>query len=762
MNKKIEKNLGFLGEEFQYRLVKQFMEDVKFFAEINTVVDQNMFTDFNLKLYVSTLKDLYNRNQLLPSYETIEIQMKAVNGSNEIDSEIIEETIKRVKNTTIEASDIVRDNAIKFFKQQNLLKIINEAYRDVTTGNLDKLDSFEEKFRDAFSVGHRHDMGEKVYDDLEELLSPDYRKAVPTGLELIDGYLEGGLGKGELGIIIGPSGFGKALSVNELVATPNGYVKNGTLKVNDIVIGKNGKPIKVNGVYPQGMRNAYKITFTDDISVVCDIEHIWHVNHLKKKDNDGNLLYENKTLKEILKHPLYSNPYTNIDYDDKRFNFSIPIADPIHFPEREINTNPYDYGVKISEKRLSFFRDKRINNEYLYNSIDNRILLLNGLMDVGGSVDENGKAKYFFENKTLGEDFRQLILSLGGFATIQSGEHVYGEKKSFVIFQLTDNSIPIFKNKDMQSRVVYKEEKFRYIERIEQIEDEEMLCIKVDAEDELYLTRDYIVTHNTTLSTSMAQHASITKSSTNNDEGFKVLQIFFEDKYKQIKRKHVAKITNIEARNLSKPEFIDEVREKLRHSEDRDLISKNLMLKKFPTGETNVPMIKQYVNKLIIGGFKPDLIIVDYFECLAPTHSSSTTNEWKTENRTMRELESMASDLDVALWLTTQGTKDSLSGKIVTLDKAGGSVGKIQIGHIILSISRMMGDISNNMAKIAILKNRAGISDIFLDNVDFNNGTCVISTDRAIQFEDPNMFYDNLTETKENNMTNTMKNLMSK
>ena len=89
----------------------------------------------------------------------------------------------------------------------------------------------------------------------------------------------------------------------------------------------------------------------------------------------------------------------------------------------------------------------------------------------------------------------------------------------------------------------------------------------------------------------------------------------------------------------------------------------------------------------------------------------------------------------MALWIPTQGTKDSVNLELVTMDKAGGSYKKIQIAHIVVSIARTMEDIERNKATIALLKNRAGKSGKVFNNVEFNNGTCRISTDNVDEFD---------------------------
>jgi hypothetical protein len=73
--------------------------------------------------------------------------------------------------------------------------------------------------------------------------------------------------------------------------------------------------------------------------------------------------------------------------------------------------------------------------------------------------------------------------------------------------------------------------------------------------------------------------------------------------------------------------------------------------------------------------------------------------------------------------------------ELVTMDKAGGSFKKIQIAHIVISIARTMEDIEKSKATIALLKNRAGKSGKVFNNVEFNNGTCRISTDNVDEYE---------------------------
>ena len=114
----------------------------------------------------------------------------------------------------------------------------------------------------------------------------------------------------------------------------------------------------------------------------------------------------------------------------------------------------------------------------------------------------------------------------------------------------------------------------------------------------------------------------------------------------------------------------------------------------------------------------------------------------------MRKFESMAAEMNIAIWIPTQGTRDSVNMELVTMDKAGGSFKKIQIAHIVISIARTMEDIEANKATIALLKNRAGKSGKVYNNVEFNNGTCRISTDNVDEFENMIAYNKNSMEER--------------
>ena len=217
-----------------------------------------------------------------------------------------------------------------------------------------------------------------------------------------------------------------------------------------------------------------------------------------------------------------------------------------------------------------------------------------------------------------------------------------------------------------------------------------------------------------------------------------MLQIYFEDDDVDIARKHFSKITQIEARNLTRDRTqIAEIRETLDNYPGKDMIKKNLRLKPFLAHTKSATDIGIFIKRLINTGWKPDLVIIDYFECLlAEKTGYSTDSEWKRQGDTIRKIENLAKELDVAIWVPTQGNKDSItSPDVVTMNQAGGSIIKVQAAHVVISIARSLEDIDNSRATLAVLKNRSGKSGTVFHNIRFDNGTSTISCDEVEEFD---------------------------
>ena len=203
-----------------------------------------------------------------------------------------------------------------------------------------------------------------------------------------------------------------------------------------------------------------------------------------------------------------------------------------------------------------------------------------------------------------------------------------------------------------------------------------------------------------------------------------VLQIFFEDNRDNIRRKHFTIWTNVEPDD--QPEYAEEVKEKVLEAQAN---SKGILrMIKMSSDEATISKIKSKIRKLISEGFKPDMLVLDYVDCVS-SDKSIDGEEWKGEGSVMRSLESMTTEFDMAIWTATQGSRDSISSEIVTSDQMGGSIKKAQIAHVIISIAKTLEQKEHNLATLSLLKSRIGQDGIIFQNCKFDNKMLIIDTD---------------------------------
>jgi replicative DNA helicase len=206
--------------------------------------------------------------------------------------------------------------------------------------------------------------------------------------------------------------------------------------------------------------------------------------------------------------------------------------------------------------------------------------------------------------------------------------------------------------------------------------------------------------------------------------GFNVLQIFFEDNPSNIKRKHYTIWTGVAPDD--QVENPKEIMEKVKEAQERS--KGGLKLLKLPSDSVTISEIKSKVRKMVSDGFKIDLLVIDYVDCISPERSAFG-EEWKGEGSIMRALESMTNEFDIGIWTATQGNRGSISSEVVTADQMGGSIKKAQIGHIILSIGKTLEQKEHNLATLTLVKSRIGKDGVVFQNCKFNNEYLEIDTE---------------------------------
>ena len=199
-------------------------------------------------------------------------------------------------------------------------------------------------------------------------------------------------------------------------------------------------------------------------------------------------------------------------------------------------------------------------------------------------------------------------------------------------------------------------------------------------------------------------------------DGKNVLQIFFEDNPKVIQRKHLSCWSGYDLNSLSlhQEEIMGMV-------EDMNSDTNNgvLKLKKFSSDGTTIPIIRQYIRKLIAQGFRPDIVLLDYIDCVEPSRKFDDVNAG--EGSVMRQFETLLSELDMAGWTAVQGNRSSIKAEVVEADQMGGSIKKGQIGHFIVSIAKSLDQKEAGTATMAILKSRFGKDGVIFTDIRFDN-----------------------------------------
>jgi phosphate starvation-inducible protein PhoH and related proteins len=395
-----------------------------------------------------------------------------------------------------------------------------------------------------------------LFDALHDMLEP----------ERVAQHLERGV------IEIAPLAFmrGRAQPVDRPVFTPEGPRPIGSLRVGDLVIGSDGRPTPVLGVYPQGRRPVFRVRAQDGASTLACAEHLWFVTTPddRKHGKPGRVLQTHEMVGHLRRN--------------HQHRFELPlVSEPVEFEPSDVPMDPYalglllgdgcittqttptfttvdpelatalesalegielqrkggsaDYvlrypaggrgGVIVSNPVTVALRalglagtrssTKFIPDQYLRNASDVRIAVLQGLLDTdGGPVTQRGRTcrvQYSTCSPRLRDDVVFLVRSLGGVAYwrtrpaagrtpgLANGRPVHHRSDAYVLDIRLPAGIEPFRL--ARKRALHEAHgggrPMRFVESIEPEGEAETVCIQVAAEDSLYVTDDFLVTHNT-------------------------------------------------------------------------------------------------------------------------------------------------------------------------------------------------------------------------------------------------------------------------
>lgn len=282
------------------------------------------------------------------------------------------------------------------------------------------------------------------------------------------------------------AGTGKAQPLNEPVLTPEGWRAMGDLEVGDLVIGADGAPHRLTRIHDRGILPCYSLTFRDGSSTRVAPDHLWTVAY----DEGGRHVTRTLTTQEWLDDP-------------QRGRYAVPTVEPVRFPHADIDKDPYELGIALScagadphdvGVGLSNSAGARIGHELLFSDVEQRTALVHGIFDAGGSIRRSrGQATYATRSKGFSDDLLQLLWSLG----VSAKREYSSRRKAWVVTVIDADAHPFTEASGLDlDGVACDSTMRRTLAHVERMGDIPMRCIEVDSPDHLYVTKDFIVTHN--------------------------------------------------------------------------------------------------------------------------------------------------------------------------------------------------------------------------------------------------------------------------
>ncbi|MCU1622228.1 MAG: Primary replicative helicase [Frankiales bacterium] len=375
---------------------------------------------------------------------------------------------------------------------------------------------------------------------------------VPTGFLDLDN-LTNGLHPGQLIVIAGRPGLGKALALDTLLPTPTGWTTMGSVQVGDALIGADGLPTMVVAATEVMVdRPCYEVRFSDGTTIIADEQHQWLTSTRAERRGAGGKLSRVRTTAELA-------ATVRCLSQDGRLNHSIATTAAVELPPRELPLSPYVLGVWLGDghsagarfttadselvmhletegmevrpqagkmlygigqavlRNLDVLNNKHIPIAYLRASSTQRRALLAGLMDTDGTVTATGNLQFCVTSRRLAYDLRELVLSLGHRATITT-RRVRGRSEAsctaYTVNWTTDERTFRLERKHLvhkdRTRYTQARNGVRWISDVRPVDSVPVRCVEVDNSDHLYLASEaFLPTHNSTLGLDIARSASI-------------------------------------------------------------------------------------------------------------------------------------------------------------------------------------------------------------------------------------------------------------
>lgn len=423
-------------------------------------------------------------------------------------------------------------------------KIVQLGYGTAAGGSRDVDDVVDLAQQAVYDVTERRvsedfavlaDMLQPTLDEIEAVgAQGGVMTGVPTGFTDLDRLLNG-LHPGQLIIVAGRPGLGKALALDTPLPTPQGWTTMGEVTVGDRLLGADGRPTTVTAAFAvMHDRPCYEVEFSDGSTIVADADHLWKTV-LSAPTGDGETeavlpaltMLGSSTTAETGR-PVgtgFPAPCTAVVTTGEiaatlratggQLDHAVENCAPLRLPERVLPVPPYVLGIRLA----SGYADAGIPQEYLRASESQRRALLAGLMDTDGTVDPAGNLQYTSTSKRMARDLQELIVSLGYRCTVHERPGRSRTIASSVAYTLSFfTSDEIFRLETKRFAHLSRRRPARSDARtpsrsvvdVRPVPSVPVRCVTVDNDDHLYLAgRSMIPTHNSTASMDFARNAAI-------------------------------------------------------------------------------------------------------------------------------------------------------------------------------------------------------------------------------------------------------------
>jgi deoxycytidine triphosphate deaminase len=338
---------------------------------------------------------------------------------------------------------------------------------------------------------------------------------------------------------------GKALAISTPIPTPDGWRMMGELQPGNQVFDQNGHPRLIVGISPTWLnRPCFEMTFSDKTSIVADENHLWKT--YSKSDRKA------KRYREITSSLRSTGEIANSIRVGKEINHHVALCSPVNYFEQELNIPPYVLGVWLGDghsssagftcaedelinhimlsgetidrvkgpllyrlgrrargqhgsfqerlRLLGVLNNKHIPTAYLQGSIEQRLSLLQGLMDTDGSIDRQGRCEFDNTNEALARGVFELAASLGLRPTINKKEATLDGFDCGPVYRVQFTPrLPVFKlARKLKRQKLDNRQLTRSIVDVKTVPSVPVKCIEV--EGGMFLAGEsFIPTHNSSL-----------------------------------------------------------------------------------------------------------------------------------------------------------------------------------------------------------------------------------------------------------------------